>query len=243
MNEKMAEIDQDRSTVDEAFRRVDEVIMFAKSLARDEMSRSLAHVVRASAAARKKGVSTSHVDRLTEESSRALMDDDLERGYIATAGKEELEKTARPAQRGYDLIVLLSRLSGELRLPADGKVAQQLKETKRLFEAGLYDGARTSARACYREVEGRGGSARTPRAGGSERHASGDEAAGVDSAPNEAVLRRLRQVCGRARRHRRCPRQRKSRKLVDLANERIRSEIAQGRACCMGTAGEARKAW
>jgi hypothetical protein len=240
LNEKMAEIDQDRSTVDEAFRRVDEVIMFAKSLARDEMSRSLAHVVRASAAARKKGVSTSHVDRLTEESSRALMDDDLERGYIAYSGaKRELEKTAALHSEVYDLIVLLSRLSGELRLPADGKVAQQLKETKRLFEAGLYDGARTSARACYREVEAVGAALLAPRA---LEEARGMlpvmRQLGVDSAPNEAVLEAaaasLRKgeaasALSAAKEERR--------KLVDLANERIRSEIAQVRGMLHGNGG------
>jgi hypothetical protein len=162
LREKMAEIEADRRTG--SFHQVDEIISFAKALARDEVTRSLAQVVRSTAAARKKGVSTAHVDRLNEEASRALMDDDLERGYTAYEGaKKELEKTSALHGEVYDLIVLLSRLSGELHLPLDGKVAQQLQETKRLFEAGLYDGARTSARSCYKEAEAVGAVVLAPR--------------------------------------------------------------------------------
>ncbi len=162
--ERMAMVEADRGTGTPSLEKVDEVIMFAKSLARDEVSRSLAQVVRSSAAARKKGVSTAHVDRLTEEASRAMMGDDLERGYTAYEGaKRELEKTSALHSEVYDLIVLLSRLSGELHLPLDSRIAQQLSETKRLFEAGLYDGARTSARACYKEAESIGAIVLAPR--------------------------------------------------------------------------------
>ncbi|MDW5563150.1 MAG: hypothetical protein SA339_07980 [Methanomassiliicoccus sp.] len=163
--ERMASIELERGTDDETIRQVDEIIMFAKALARDEVARALAQVVRSSAAARKKGVSTAHVDRLTEEASRSLTDDDLERGFTAYEGaRKELEKTTAMHSEVYDLIVLLSRLSGELHLPADSKVPQQLLETKRLFEAGLYDGARTSARACYKEAETVGAAILAPRA-------------------------------------------------------------------------------
>lgn len=164
LRERMAAVEADRGAGEPSFRQVDGVILFAKSLARDEVVRALAQVVRSSAAARKKGVSTVHVDRLTEEASLALKDDDLERGYTAYEGaRRELEKTAALQSEVYDLIVLLSRLSGELHLPPDSKVAQQLQETKRLFEAGLYDGARTSARGCYKEAETVGAVVLAPR--------------------------------------------------------------------------------
>jgi hypothetical protein len=190
LGEKLAAVEAGRGAGEAAFRHVDEIIMFAKSLARDEISRSLAQVVRSSAAARKKGVSTAHVDRLTEEASRALMDDDLERGYTAYDGaRGELEKTAALHSEVYDLIVLLSRLSSELHLPSDGKVAQQLLETKRLFEAGLYDGARTSARSCYREAEAIGAVVIAPRTLEEARAMLPVmKQLGIDIVPEEAVL-------------------------------------------------------
>lgn len=164
LEERLVSMEASLDTGEHSFRQVDELILYAKSLARDEVSRALAQVVRASTVARKKGVSTAHVDRLTEEASLALADDDLERGFIAYEGaKAELQKTSALHSEVYDLIVLLSRLSSELHLPADGKIAQQLQETKRLFEAGLYDGARTSARACYREAESVGAVILAPR--------------------------------------------------------------------------------
>jgi hypothetical protein len=163
LQDKMAKADGDRGPL--SGHLADDVVLYATALARDDVGRSISQLARGSAGARKNGVATAQVDRLIDEASHALADDDLERAFTAyTGARKELEKTTALHHEVYDLIVMLSRLSGELGLPPESPVVQHLRETKRLFEAGLYDGARTSARNCYKQAEVIGSPLLAPRA-------------------------------------------------------------------------------
>ncbi len=144
----------DDSEPTEALRSLVEIYNHARMQVKDEMARSYATLIRSSSSAHRKGVSTAHVDQLAEEGSKALSSFELEASFAKLqAAEKELEKTSALHNEVYDLIVLLSRLTSEIQVPAGSKVQPLLVETKRLFEAGLYEGARTSARSCYREAE------------------------------------------------------------------------------------------
>ena len=120
--------------------------------------------MRALVAARKNGVTTAHIDRMAEEATRALEAEEMEGCFnFVREAEKELEKTTAVHNEVYDLIVLLSRLTVDLKLPPESKVPQLLHEAKVMFEAGRYDGARTSARKCYQEAETVGAEMLAPR--------------------------------------------------------------------------------
>ncbi len=154
LNQKMADIKGGRESFAASLRSINEVILYARSLIKDELTRSLAQLLRSTGAARKNGVTTTHIDRMAEGASAALEVGDMEGCFnLVREGERELEKTAAVHNEVYDLIVLLSRLTVDLKLPPESKMPQLLQETKLLFEAGRYDGARTSARKSYQEAE------------------------------------------------------------------------------------------
>jgi len=154
----------DDSEPSEALRSLAETYNHARVQVKEELARNFAQLQRASSAAHRKGVTTEHVDQLAEEGTRALSSFEVEVSFAKLqAAEKELEKTTALHNEVYDLIVLLSRLTSEIQIPPGSKVQPLLKETKRLFEAGLYDGARTSARNCYREAETIGAHILVPR--------------------------------------------------------------------------------
>ncbi len=154
----------DDSEPSEALRSLAETYNHARVQVKEELARSFAQLQRASSSAHRKGVTTEHVDQLAEEGTRALSSFEVEVSFAKLqAAEKELEKTTALHNEVYDLIVLLSRLTSEIQVPSGSKVQPLLKETKRLFEAGLYDGARTSARNCYREAETIGAHILVPR--------------------------------------------------------------------------------
>jgi hypothetical protein len=154
LNQKMAAIGSSSPDVAGSIQTISEVIQFSKNLIKDELTRSLSAQMRSIAAARKNGVKTAGAEKLAEESSKALLTGDLEKSFKLLQGSEkDLEKTVALNNEVYDLIVNLSALLGELGLAADNKASLLLAETKRLYEGGLYDGARISAKNCYQEAE------------------------------------------------------------------------------------------
>ncbi|MBI0583520.1 MAG: hypothetical protein ISF22_04755 [Methanomassiliicoccus sp.] len=237
LGQKLEAIEAEGGDHHRQVRPVGDVIQFASTLAKDELTRSLSQLVRSSAAARKKGVSTAHIDRLTEEASRALMVDDLERGFTAySGGQKELEKTTAMYNEVYDHIVLLSQLCAELELGPEEKVPQMLRETKRMFEAGLYDGARTSARNCYREAEAVGANILAPRMIEDARDMLPVmRQLKVDTAANEAALATARGKLrtGEALAALESAKEER-RRMVEAATDMIRSEIASVRRLLNG---------
>ncbi len=164
LNQKMADIEGGKESFATSIHSINNVILYARSLIKDELTRSLSQLMRSSGAARKNGVTTANIDRMAEEASKALVTEDMEGCFnLLNEAEKEMEKTIALHNEVYDLIVILSRLTVELRLPPESKVPQLLHETKILFEAGRYDGARTSARNCYLEAEVVGAEILAPR--------------------------------------------------------------------------------
>jgi hypothetical protein len=164
LNQKMADVKGGGEHFAESLRSLNDVILYARSLIKDELTRSLSQLMRSSGAARKNGMVTAHIDRIIEEASGALAATNMEGGFnLVREAERELEKTTAIHSEIYDLIVLLSRFTAELKLPPESRVPQLLQETKVLFEAGRYDGARTSARNCYQEAEAVGAELLAPR--------------------------------------------------------------------------------
>ena len=148
----------------ESLRSIGEIYNHARVTVKEELIRAFAQLTRSSSIARRKGVTTDHVEQLVEEGGKALGSFDLEASFNKyQAAERELEQTSAMHNEVYDLIVLLSRLTSEIQVPLGSKIQPLLMETKRLFEAGLYDGARTSARNCYREAETVGAHILAPR--------------------------------------------------------------------------------
>ncbi len=138
----------------ESLRSIGEIFNHARVSVKEELGRAYAQLMRSASIARRKGVTTEHVEQLAEEGRKALASFELEVSFNKyQAAERELDQTSAMHNEVYDLIVLLSRLTAEIQVPAGSKIQPLLMETKRLFEAGLYDGARTSARNCYHEAE------------------------------------------------------------------------------------------
>jgi len=125
----------------------------AEALARSLLEEAISRLQRSSAAARKNGVRAAAVERLCREVSAALPGSVEDAFARLRRAEGELEKLVALHTEVYDSIVTLSRLAMEARLPPGSAALASLEETKRLFEAGRYDGARISARACLQEME------------------------------------------------------------------------------------------
>jgi hypothetical protein len=164
LDQKMADIQSGKESFSASIQSINEVILNARSLIKDELTRSLSQLMRALGAARKNGVTTAPIDRMAEEASKALEAGEMEGSFnFVREAEKELEKTTAVHNEVYDLIVLLSRLTVDLKLPPESKLCQLLHEAKVMFEAGRYDGARTSARQCYQEAETVGAEMLAPR--------------------------------------------------------------------------------
>ncbi|MDD1766972.1 MAG: hypothetical protein LUQ27_00195, partial [Methanomassiliicoccales archaeon] len=140
----------------EAFKMVMEVIHFAKSIIKDELTRTLTQLSRSIASARKSGVEVVKAERLAEEASRAIDNDKLEEAHsIIDDARKNLEETAALHTEIYDRIVEASDLLEEAATHGrDTSTALTLlTKTKKLFENGKYDEARGISATCQEETE------------------------------------------------------------------------------------------
>ena len=131
-----------------------DIIHYTTQLIRDELTASLAHLTRDIAAARRNGVSVDNVGKLSEDVARKLLSDEVDGCHEAIEeARGKLERSVFNHTELYDRIASLSRAIGQAGLPPKNPAQAKLDGTKRLFEAGKYDGARVSANACLEELE------------------------------------------------------------------------------------------
>jgi hypothetical protein len=140
----------------EALKMVTEVVHFAKSMIKDEMTRSLTQLSRSIASARKSGVEVVKTERLAEDASRAIDRDELEQAHrIMEDAQKNLETTVILYTEIYDRIVEVSDLLEEAATHGrDTSTALTLlTKTKRLFESGRYEEAKGISITCHEETE------------------------------------------------------------------------------------------
>ena len=241
LNQKMAGVEAGKDNVSTSIRSISDVILYARSLIKDELTRSLAQLIRSSSAARKNGVRTASIDRIAEEASKALEANDVQKCFnLLREAERELEKTAALHNEVYDLIVVLSRLTGELHLTPDSTVPQLLQETKGLFEAGRYDGARTSARNCYKEAEAVGAEVLAPRKLQEAKDMVGIiQQLGLVTEWAEGAINEAQALIQQGKYAEGLARAKEARKrMVDLIQERIGAEIAETRQALGRDGGE-----
>ncbi len=132
-----------------------DVISYATQLIRDELTSLLARLSRDIATARRNGVWVERAGKLSDDAAHKLLADDIV-GCHATMvdARAELERASALHMETYNRIAFLTRALGQSGLPAKNPAQARLDATKRLFEAGKYDGARVSANACLQELEG-----------------------------------------------------------------------------------------
>gem|GEM_PF-2119384 len=149
-------MDLARRSVDPAYTAAmcADVISYATQLIGDELTALLARLSRDIAAARRNGVRVDKASKLTEDAAQKLSAGDVE-GCHRTMGeaRAELERSAALHMDIYNRIASLNKALASSGLPPKSSTQAMLDATKRLFEAGKYDGARVSANACLHELE------------------------------------------------------------------------------------------
>ena len=131
-----------------------DVISYAAHLIRDELTSLLARLSRDIATARRNGVWVDKASKLSEDAAHRLNADDV-KGCHQTMleARTELERLAALHIDLYNRIAFLSRALGSSGLPPKNPAQARIDATKRLFEAGKYDGARVSAAASLQVLE------------------------------------------------------------------------------------------
>lgn len=158
LKDKLAKAEELRSQSGdlEAFKIITEVVHFAKSIVKDELTRSLTQLTRSIASARKSDVEVMKAEHLAEEASNKIDKDQLEqaRGIIEDARKN-LETTVSLHTEIYDRVVEISDLLEEAATHGRDTSAALtlLTKTKRLFESGKYEEAKGISIACHEETE------------------------------------------------------------------------------------------
>ncbi len=155
LKQKMVGIKHSRAEALEGIRTSMEVVQYASGILMDDITRALARTIRSINNAKKNGVVLTSADQAAEGATRSIEAGDLEKGYdLLRLADTELERSVALQTETYDQIVTLTKMLAEIRpLDDTSRVAQLLNETKTLFEKGMYDGARVSAKECYKEIE------------------------------------------------------------------------------------------
>lgn len=158
LNEKLnkAQALRSQGDVSQSLALIAEVLQFARSIIKDELTRQLASLTRAVSEARKGGIEVLQAERLTEESSRALAQGDLEKGYaLMREGETTLERLRAVHTRIYDRIVEITTMLREADAQSldSSKQVAMLTSAKRLFEAGRYEEALPAIAKTFVETE------------------------------------------------------------------------------------------
>ncbi len=158
LNEKLARADdlRRRGAASDSLALTTEVLQYVQSIVRDELTRRLTHLSRAVSSARRDGVEVLQADRLTEESTKALTQNDLERSYaLLKEGETTLERLTNSYIRLYDRILEITALlkEAEANQLDTSSVIELLGVAKRLFESGRYEEAFPAAARAFVEGE------------------------------------------------------------------------------------------
>ncbi|MCU0861781.1 MAG: hypothetical protein MUE65_05630, partial [Methanomassiliicoccales archaeon] len=158
LNDRLLRAEEHRSNgnISESLRVAAEVLQFARSMVKDEVTRQLAQISRGISAARKNGIEVLPAERLAEEASRALAAGDLLKGYsLMKESSSTLERLTTVHARIYERIVEISALLKEAdaqHLDASAQM-EMLARAKRLFEAGRYEEALPAIAKTFVETE------------------------------------------------------------------------------------------
>ncbi len=158
LNEKLARTEDLRhgGAVSDSLALVTEVFHYVQSIVRDELTRRLTQLSRSVSSARRNGVEVLQADRLSEESTRALGQDDLGRSYALLKEAEvTLDRLTSSYTRLYDRILEITALLKEAeanQLDAS-KVIEMLGTAKKLFESGRYEETFPAAAKAFVEAE------------------------------------------------------------------------------------------
>ena len=158
LNDKLSKADDLRreGKVAESLRLIEEVMSYAKSIIRDELTRQLSQFQRSLSTAKKNGIEITQAERIADEAARVISRDDLEKGYSLTREAEStLDKLVTMHTQVYDRIAEISGLlhEAEAQRLDTAKGTEMLLSAKRLFEAGRYEEARPAAAKAYVEIE------------------------------------------------------------------------------------------
>ncbi len=140
----------------ESMRITAEVLQFAKSIIKDELTRQLAQLTKSITTSRKTGIEVLQAERLAEESSRAASKGDLLRGYsLFKEAESSLERLTAVHNRIYERIVEISAMikEAEAQQLDASKQSEMLSQAKRLFEAGRYEEALPAIAKNFVETE------------------------------------------------------------------------------------------
>jgi len=158
LNEKLARADdlRRRGAASDSLALTTDVFNYVQSIVRDELTRRLTQLARAVSSARRDGVEVLQADRLTEESNKALSQDDLERSYaILREAEVTLDQLISSYTRLYDRILEITALLKEAeanQLDASN-VIEALGVAKKLFETGRYEETFPAAAKAFVEAE------------------------------------------------------------------------------------------
>jgi len=158
LNEKLSKAEELSSAgnVAESLRVAEEVLQFARSIVKDEVTRQLALLTRSVSAARKNGIEVLKAERLSEEASRVLGKGDLLKGYsLMREAESTLERLMAVHARIYDRVVEISSMlkEAEAQQLDASKQTEMLVQAKRLFEAGRYEEALPAIAKTFVETE------------------------------------------------------------------------------------------
>ncbi|HSV42304.1 MAG TPA: hypothetical protein VLH13_02715, partial [Methanomassiliicoccales archaeon] len=140
----------------ESMRLTGEVIHFANSIIKDELSRQMTNVGKGISIARKKGIEVGGTDRLMEESWRLLNAGTIEQSYnIMQRAVDQLQDINRQHTEIYELLSEVRSLMQEAvsRNLDPRQTEDRLEKAQKLFEAGRYDEAREAGRIAFQDAE------------------------------------------------------------------------------------------
>ncbi|MEM0449201.1 MAG: hypothetical protein QW520_05200 [Methanomassiliicoccales archaeon] len=158
LNDKLQRAEELRNggKVGEGLRLAAEVVQFARSIVKDEVTRQLAQITRGISSARRNGIEVLPAERLAEESSRALISGDLLKGYsLMKEASSTLERLKAVHARIYERIVeigSLLKVAEAHQLDATSHM-EMLTKAKKLFEAGRYEEALPAIAKTFVETE------------------------------------------------------------------------------------------
>jgi hypothetical protein len=133
-----------------------EVLQFARSMIKDELTRQLTVLTRSLSSARRNGIEVLQAERLAEDSSRAVEKGDLIKGYsLFRESESSLERTTVVHKRIYERVVEINSMLKEAEEQGQDASGQKemLAGAKRLFEAGKYEDALPGIAKTFVETE------------------------------------------------------------------------------------------